>query len=283
LWETAPPHFLLPAQELGIKICVRTRAATLCLTVVFGVSAGERPGDWTGPYDACDGHAELSKPGHMSLGVRFATSKARVATAFARAMSFWADVLDMEWHTENGRECAIQVVDGHTELFASAQSARAQFPTARSFQGWIRHRTEPVEIVARGLGKLEEFAQQVFRTGKRDMQVARFQGHSRRQVGQFPGEYVGLHGDLHARRRLLPAQLIDGMAQTFSSLAFPLEFLTIGQAPQMLDQQSPVDQEAPASLETAEAVQQLDGTPAPQSAQTFDDGAIHYRHVERFQ
>jgi hypothetical protein len=116
---------------------VRTRAATLCLTVVFGVSAGERPGDWTGPYEACDGHAELSKPGHMSLGVRFATSKVRVAAAFAQAMSFWADVLDMEWHTENGRECAIQVVDGHDWLFASAQSARAQFPTARSFQGWI--------------------------------------------------------------------------------------------------------------------------------------------------
>jgi hypothetical protein len=116
---------------------VRTRAAILCLTVAFGVSAGERPGDWTGHYYGCDGHAELSKPGHMSLGVRFATSKARVATAFARAMSFWADVLDMEWHTENGRECAIQVVDGHDGLFASAQSARAQFPTARSFQGWI--------------------------------------------------------------------------------------------------------------------------------------------------
>jgi hypothetical protein len=116
---------------------VKTRAGILCLTVAFGVSAAERPGDWTGPYYACDGHAELSKPGHMSLGVRFATSKARVATAFARAMSFWADVLDMEWHTENGRECAIQVVDGHAGLFASAQSARAQFPTAPSFQGWI--------------------------------------------------------------------------------------------------------------------------------------------------
>ena len=70
--------------------CVRTRAAILCLTVAFGVSASERPGNWTGHYYACDGHAELFKPGHMSLGVRFATSKARVATAFARAMSFWA-------------------------------------------------------------------------------------------------------------------------------------------------------------------------------------------------
>jgi hypothetical protein len=116
---------------------VKTRAAILCLTVAFGVCAGERPGDWTGDYNPCDGHAELSKPGHMSLGVRFATSKARVATAFARAMSFWADVLDMEWHTENGRECAVQVVDGHAGLFEPAQSARAQFPTAQSFQGWI--------------------------------------------------------------------------------------------------------------------------------------------------
>ena len=116
---------------------MRTCAALYCLTVVFCVSAGERPGDWTGPFDVCDAHAELSKPGHMSLGVRFATSKAPVATAFARAMSFWADVLDMDWHTENGRECAIQVVDGRAGLFAPAQSARAQFPTARSFQGCI--------------------------------------------------------------------------------------------------------------------------------------------------
>jgi hypothetical protein len=115
---------------------VKTRAAIFCPTVAFGVCA-ERPGDWTGHYYACDGHPELSKAGHMSLGVRFATSKARVATAFARAMSFWADVLDMEWHTENGRACAVQVVDGHAGLFETAQSARAQFPTAQSFQGWI--------------------------------------------------------------------------------------------------------------------------------------------------
>jgi predicted Zn-dependent protease len=73
----------------------------------------------------------------MSLGVRFATAKAQVASAFARAMSFWADVIDMEWHTENGRECAVQVVDGHAGLFGFAESARAQFPMARSFQGWI--------------------------------------------------------------------------------------------------------------------------------------------------
>jgi hypothetical protein len=123
---------------LCIKTFVTTRVVILCLTVAFDVSAAERrPGDWTGQYDACDRHSELFKPGHMSLGVRFATSKSRVATAVSRAMDFWAGILDMEWHTENGRECAIQVVDGHAGLFDSAQSARAQFPTARSFQGWI--------------------------------------------------------------------------------------------------------------------------------------------------
>ena len=81
----------------------------------------------------------------------------------------------------------------------------------------------------------------------------------------------------------MPAQLIDGMAQTFFALAFPLEFFPIGQAPQMLDQQAPVDQKGPAGLVAAEAVQQFDRPPAPQSEQAFDDGAVHHRHVERFQ
>lgn len=108
------------------------------MTVAFSVSAAARsPGDWTGNYYACDGHIELFKPDHMSLGVRFATSKSRIAAAVARAMDFWAAVLDMDWHAENGRGCAIQVVDGRAGLFDSAQSARAQFPTARSFQGLI--------------------------------------------------------------------------------------------------------------------------------------------------
>jgi hypothetical protein len=137
LGETAYPHFLLRCAGC-IKIFVTTRAVILCLTVAFDVSASERgPGDWTGQYDACDRHSELFKSGHMTLGVRFATSKSRVSMAFARAMDFWAGVIDMEWHTANGRACAIQVVDGHAGLFDSAQSARAQFPTARSFQGWI--------------------------------------------------------------------------------------------------------------------------------------------------
>jgi predicted Zn-dependent protease len=107
------------------------------MVALAGSAAEPRPGDWTGDYHPCDGHTELFKSDHMSLGVRFATSKAQVAAAFAHAMDFWADVLDMEWHIESGRQCGIQVVDGHPGLFDSAQAARAQFPTARSFQGWI--------------------------------------------------------------------------------------------------------------------------------------------------
>ena len=124
--------------------------------------------------------------------------------------------------------------------------------------GRFRRRPEAVEIVARGLGKFKEFAQQVFRAGKRDVQVARLQGHARQQVGQFPADSAGPHGDLHARCRLLPAQLIDGVVQTFFAPVFPLEVFPLGQAPQVLDQQTPVDQESPAGLETAAALHELD-------------------------
>ena len=109
----------------------------MCLSIVFGLGATERPGQWTGHYDPCDGHEELLKSGHMSLGVRFATLNPQLAAAFARAMSFWAGVLDMEWRTENSRKCAVQVVDGDTGLFEPTQSARAQFPSSPSFQGSI--------------------------------------------------------------------------------------------------------------------------------------------------
>jgi hypothetical protein len=43
----------------------------------------------------------------------------------------------------------------------------------------FRRRPEPVEIIARSLRKLEEFAEQIFRNRKCDMQMARFQSHSR--------------------------------------------------------------------------------------------------------
>jgi len=52
-------------------------------------------------------------------------------------MSFWADIVDMNWHEEDSRDCAIQVVDGEPGLFGPAQVARAQFPGTAVFQGWI--------------------------------------------------------------------------------------------------------------------------------------------------
>jgi hypothetical protein len=99
--------------------------------------AGSRPGDWSGPYPPCDRHSELTKKDHMDLGVRFYTSDPELRAAIAQAMDFWAAVLDLSWHEEDSRNCAMQVVDGHGGLFKPAEVARSQFPGRRTFQGWI--------------------------------------------------------------------------------------------------------------------------------------------------
>jgi hypothetical protein len=112
--------------------------------------------------------------------------------------------------------------------------------------------------------------------------MTRSQRHPSGKLGQLPIEYIRLYRNPNTRRSLMPAQLINGMAQTFSALAFPLEFFPLGKAPQMFDQKAPVDQKGPASLVTVEAMQQFDRTTAPQAEQVFDDGAVHHRHVERF-
>ena len=116
---------------------VPKRVMTLCLAIAFTMRAGERPGTWTGPYPQCDGHAEVLKRETMSLGVRFSTSNPKLTAEFAHAMSFWAGILEMNWHEVDSRACAIQVVDGDLGLFGSAGVARAQFPGTPAFQGWI--------------------------------------------------------------------------------------------------------------------------------------------------
>jgi hypothetical protein len=116
---------------------VHKRVAVLSLMAAFAAGAGTAPGDWTGHFAPCDGHAELLKSGPMNIGVRFSTSNRALAGEFARAMSFWATVLDMTWREENSRQCAIQIVDGSRGLFKPGEAARAQFPCALSFQGWI--------------------------------------------------------------------------------------------------------------------------------------------------
>jgi len=101
------------------------------------MEAGELPGNWTGNYPRCDGHAELLKQEHMKLGVRISTSDPNLAAAFVRAVNFWATVIDMEWHEESGPNCSIQIVVGDRRLFRPGEVARAQFPGNPAFQGWI--------------------------------------------------------------------------------------------------------------------------------------------------
>jgi hypothetical protein len=113
------------------------RAMMLCLMMAFTMSAGERPGAWTGPYPPCDDHAEVLKREPMNLGVRFYNSNPELNAEFARAMSFWASILEMNWHEEDSRACAIEAIDGDPGLFRPGEVARAQFPGLPAYQGWI--------------------------------------------------------------------------------------------------------------------------------------------------
>jgi hypothetical protein len=75
----------------------------------------------------------------MDLGVRISTSNSILAQQFEKAMGFWAEVLDLEWHEEKSQDCAIQVVDGTPAIFnfCLCLSARSQLPDRPAFQGWI--------------------------------------------------------------------------------------------------------------------------------------------------
>ena len=115
----------------------RVPKCALCLVIACTVRAGERPGAWTGPYPPCDGRAEVLKREPMNLCVRFSTSNPTLKAEFARAMSFWAGILEMNWHEEDSRACAIQAVDGYPDLFRPGEVARAQFPGLPAYQGWI--------------------------------------------------------------------------------------------------------------------------------------------------
>jgi len=112
----------------------------LIVSYVLAASAGmaaERSANWSGEFSPCDRHSELLKEGHLELGVRFSTTNRRSAAEFARALDFWATVLDMEWREDNSRSCAIQIVDGRPDLFTKGEVARAQLPDRSAFQGWI--------------------------------------------------------------------------------------------------------------------------------------------------
>ena len=126
----------------GIRIGVERRKIVGYVTALFLAYGGlsnlyPQESNWSGTYAPCIQHFEILKHEHMDLGVRFSTADLGLATEFARAMDFWATILDMDWHEENSRDCAIQVVDGAPDLFKPAQAARAQLPGRPAFQGWI--------------------------------------------------------------------------------------------------------------------------------------------------
>ena len=116
---------------------VLVRLILACGLAALAGMAAERSANWSGEYSPCDRHSELLKTAHLKLGVRFATANPRLAAEFARALDFWATVLDMEWRQDNSRNCAIQLVDGRPNLFIPGQVARAQLPDRSAFQGWI--------------------------------------------------------------------------------------------------------------------------------------------------
>src|SRR5882724_534247 len=104
----------------------------------FGISEAPQP-NWDGRYPPCNRHADLLSRDHVDLAVRISTSNRILAQQFARAMEFWAGVLDIQWHEVGSEDCAIQVVDGTPAVFdfSVQMSARAQLPDRPAFQGWI--------------------------------------------------------------------------------------------------------------------------------------------------
>jgi hypothetical protein len=100
------------------------------------------PPNWGAGYGSCVRHSELLNTEHLDIAVRIATSDARLARQFARAMDFWKGVLDLDWHEAGTGECAMALVDGKADLFESEGhcrciAARSQIPDRAGFGGLI--------------------------------------------------------------------------------------------------------------------------------------------------
>ena len=109
----------------------------ISLVWAYGSNAGLPPVNWGGSYSPCDRHGALLSREPLDLGVRISVTDARLAGAVVRALNFWTSVLEMDWHVEDGRGCAIQIVVGDRGLFARGEAARAHLPDRSGFQGWI--------------------------------------------------------------------------------------------------------------------------------------------------
>jgi hypothetical protein len=119
---------------------VKVPALFFILLAMSGMGIAEAsPANWEGRYAPCSRHADLLSREHVDLAVRFSTSNSMLAQQFAKAMDFWREVLDLDWHEVDSDDCAIQLVDGSPALFnfCACMSARSQLPDRPAFQGWI--------------------------------------------------------------------------------------------------------------------------------------------------
>jgi hypothetical protein len=111
----------------------------LCIPAAAAESA---PANWTGNYPVCTERDRLLQPGPLSIRARILTRNPILAEQFAKAMDFWAGVLELEWHRVDTEDCAIALVDGASDLFAESGpcqciGARSHSPDRAAFQGWI--------------------------------------------------------------------------------------------------------------------------------------------------
>lgn len=116
----------------------QTLILLLLLLPAIGI-ADASPPNWGGSYAPCKHHSDLLARDHVNLGVRISTANSALGQQFARAMDFWALVLDVEWHEVDSQDCAVQLVDGTPSLFdfCICMSARSQLPDRDAFQGWV--------------------------------------------------------------------------------------------------------------------------------------------------
>ena len=110
----------------------------LSLAILVVPALGSPRTNWSGPYQPCFNRNELTKSGHMDLGVRFDTSSPAIAQGLRRALKFWSGILDMDFHEVTSHSCALAVVDATPGILSENNDvARAQFTDWADFQGWI--------------------------------------------------------------------------------------------------------------------------------------------------
>ena len=93
-----------------------------CLLTVYPIFPGELSGKRSANDSACEGYSALLEKGHLNLAFAF-RHRTPSWWGSARALDFWATVLDMEWH-ETHSGCADQIIDGRPGLFIRAQVTR---------------------------------------------------------------------------------------------------------------------------------------------------------------